>query len=97
MNREERQKNRYRGSVTSSGEYASARDFGNMVAGIVAGRKGFNWNDTRFAFDVLQGAPEPKVSQLAQRYGQEIGVKIYNSEKLEFEILYNHRRYYNFR
>jgi len=30
---------RYRGSSTENGEFGSARDFGNIGAGMVAGRK----------------------------------------------------------
>ncbi len=44
----------YRGSVTSSGKIGSARDFGNIGAGIVAGRNGLGWGDARLGFDGLQ-------------------------------------------
>lgn len=44
----------YRGSVASNGEIGSARDFGNIGAGIVAGRFGLKWGASRIGFDTLQ-------------------------------------------
>jgi len=45
---------RYRGSVTSDGKIGSARDFGNVGAGIVAGRFGLSWKGARLGFDTLE-------------------------------------------
>jgi RHS repeat-associated protein len=45
---------RYRGSKASNGKIGSARDFGNMAAGIVAGRFGLSWGGSRFGFDTLE-------------------------------------------
>ena len=45
---------RYRGSVGPDGKIGSARDFGNMAAGIVAGRFGLNWKGARLGFDTLE-------------------------------------------
>ena len=46
---------RYRGSVATSGEIGSARDFGNIAAGIVAGRNPFlSWETARIGFDGLE-------------------------------------------
>jgi len=65
----------YRGSTTAGGTFASARDFGNMAAGIVAGRNGLSWNMARFGFDLYQSyksgyfTVEAKVTQKAQRIG----------------------------
>ena len=69
----------YRGSVASDGAFGSARDFGNMAAGIVAGRRGLTWGQARAGFDAydsykrgslgVEGAP----SQAAQRLGFIIG------------------------
>lgn len=69
----------YRGSVASDGSIGSARDFGNMGAGIVAGRKGLTWRQARAGFDAydsykrgsigVEGAP----TQAAQRVGFSIG------------------------
>jgi hypothetical protein len=67
---------RYRGSVTSNGKIGSARDFGNMAAGIVAGRFGLSWKGARMGFDLYQGGSEPKVTQLAERHGFLIGQKL---------------------
>jgi len=46
---------KYRGSKTKDGEYGSARDFGNMGAGLAAARNGLNWGAARFGFDTYQG------------------------------------------
>ncbi|PQJ16578.1 hypothetical protein [Aureicoccus marinus] len=45
---------RYRGSVASNGKIGSARDFGNGGAGIVAGRAGLSWEQSRLGFDGLE-------------------------------------------
>ena len=47
---------RYRGSVASNGKIGSARDFGNVAAGIVAGRFGLSWRASRLGFDTLETA-----------------------------------------
>ena len=65
-----------RGSMTEGGKIASARDFGNMAAGIVAGRIGFSWSWTEMSFNILQGGPEPPVSALAQKIGHDIGLSL---------------------
>ena len=70
----------YWGSMTSDRKIASARDFGNMAAGIVSGRAGNDWNLTEIAFNTLQGSKEPIVSSKAQKVGWELGNKIYNIE-----------------
>ncbi|MEL7122967.1 MAG: RHS repeat-associated core domain-containing protein [Bacteroidota bacterium] len=72
----------YRGSVTSSGKFGSARDFGNIAAGIVAGRNGLGWEEARLGFDGLQSYQEGKIAtegqttQRAQRKGLNIGKKL---------------------
>ncbi|RQO80217.1 hypothetical protein DBR40_00950 [Pedobacter sp. KBW01] len=59
--------------------YASARDFGNVAAGYVAGRNGINWKEARLGFDSLQTYQEGKISsegkptQLAQKIGHSVG------------------------
>ena len=45
----------YRGSVSSNGDVGSARDYGNMGAGMVAARKGLSWQKARAGFDMYQG------------------------------------------
>lgn len=67
-----------RGSMTSNGKMASARDFGNIAAGIVSARAGFSYGQAQAAFNFLQGGPEPKVSEQAQRIGHAIGSKLLN-------------------
>lgn len=49
----------YRGSVDSKGDIGSARDFGNIGAGLVAARKGLSWKQARFGFDLYQGISKP--------------------------------------
>jgi uncharacterized protein RhaS with RHS repeats len=47
----------YRG-MSFNGKVASARDIGNYAAGYVAGKNGFGWGTSRFAFDALQTKQE---------------------------------------
>lgn len=56
---------KYRGSVDSNGEIGSARDFGNIGAGLVAARKGYTWTQARVAFDTLETAQESSVIPVA--------------------------------
>jgi RHS repeat-associated protein len=59
--------------------YASARDVGNIAAGIVAGRSGMDWRIARLGFDGLESyqkrglAAESSSTQYAQKLGWEIG------------------------
>lgn len=73
----------YRGSVTSGGLIGSARDFGNIGAGVVAGRSGMSWTTARAGFDALQKwqdkswtAVEGITTQRAQLVGFRIGVSL---------------------
>ncbi len=77
----------YRGSVTNSGKIGSARDFGNIGAGIVSGRNGLSWSQHRLGADGLQTwqqlswthlswAEEGVPTQLAQKIGYKLGVKL---------------------
>jgi len=77
----------YRSSVASDGSFGSARDFGNIGAGIIAGRNGMTWDEARTGFDGLQkiqersfSAVEGQTTQKAQRIGYNIGVTIRNKE-----------------
>jgi RHS repeat-associated protein len=76
MTNQQRDAHRHRGSKTSNKKIASARDFGNMAAGIVAGRAGLSLKRTRNIFDFYQGGTEPAVSAYAQNYGWRMGVYI---------------------
>ena len=49
--------------------YTSARDIGNIAAGIVAAKNGIPWRDARIAFDVYQGGREGISTQNAEYYG----------------------------
>ena len=49
--------------------YTSARDIGNIAAGIVAAKNGIPWSDARIAFDVYQGGREGISTQNAEYYG----------------------------
>jgi hypothetical protein len=59
--------------------YASARDFGNVAAGYVAGNRGLSWEEARFGFDALESQQKGKLvregqgTQLAERIGWETG------------------------
>lgn len=72
----------YRGSVTKDGKFGSARDFGNMAAGVVAGRNGLSWGQARVGFDALESyqrgafASEPATTQKAQRVGYDVGISL---------------------
>jgi RHS repeat-associated protein len=44
----------YRGGVTKDNKFGSARDFGNIVAGMVAAKNNLSWQDARFGFDMYQ-------------------------------------------
>lgn len=71
---------RTRGSMTSDGKMASARDFGNMAAGIVAARAGAPHWFAKMKFNQLQGGPEPPVSAKAQQIGLDMGSKLRKSD-----------------
>jgi hypothetical protein len=68
----------YRGS-NANGKIGSARDFGNLGAGIVAGRKGFSCGASRIAFDALESFQQKKIAtertptQKAQKIGHSMG------------------------
>ena len=49
--------------------YTSARDIGNIAAGIVAAKNGIPWEDARIAFDLYQGGREGISTQNAEYYG----------------------------
>ena len=74
---------KYRGSVASDGKIGSARDFGNIGAGIVAGRANIPYGAARKAFDTLNGSPEPAVSVKAQEVGFKQGVKLFVQDMLK--------------
>jgi RHS repeat-associated protein len=71
----------YRGSKYG-GFIGSARDFGNIGAGIVAARNGLNWRQARLGFDGLESfqkrqfATEGNPTQKAQRVGFQIGISL---------------------
>lgn len=67
---------RTRGSITKDGKMASARDFGNVAAGIVAARYGVPHFLAKQRFNKLQGGNEPPVSAKAQQIGLDIGSKL---------------------
>ena len=76
----------YRGSVAKNGKIGSARDFGNIGAGIVASRNGLGWKGARLGFDALQSlqdkkfTSEPTTTQKSQKLGFEIGLKLKASD-----------------
>ena len=80
------ERHHYRGSVLSGGAIASARDVGNIGAGMVAGRQGLNWASTRFLFDGYEmfkdirsmrfPRRESPTTRKAQRLGYDFGVRL---------------------
>ena len=60
---------------TGQNIYTSARDVGNIAAGIVAAKNGISWLDARLAFDVYQSYSSRNLemeglsTQSAQLYG----------------------------
>jgi hypothetical protein len=75
---------RTRGSMTSDGKMASARDFGNMAAGIVAARAGIPHSVAKREFNKLQGGKEPPVSAKAQQIGLDIGAALRTADRGRF-------------
>ena len=77
------EQHRYRGSVTTDGKIGSARDFGNMGAGLVAGRKGIPRTFARAVFDALESYQTSSLktegipTQNAQKVGFKKGKSIY--------------------
>ena len=64
----------YRGMIigkTVPGQfiYSSARDIGNIAAGIVAAKNGIPWAAARIAFDLYQGGIESLSTRNAEFYG----------------------------
>lgn len=55
---------RYRGSVSANGDFGSARDYGNITAGMVAARSGLSWKRARLGFDTYQGFSTNGLSRL---------------------------------
>ncbi|UII21599.1 hypothetical protein [Fulvivirga ligni] len=70
----------YRGSVAKNGKIGSARDFGNMGAGIVAARNNLSWTIARLGYDGLESyqqrrlSTEGKTTQKAERVGFNMGI-----------------------
>lgn len=77
---------RTRGSMTSDGKMASARDFGNMAAGIVAARAGVPQWYAKMKFNELQGGQEPLVSAKAQQIGLDRGGVLRQKDLLKKEF-----------
>ena len=75
---------RTRGSMTSDGEMASARDFGNVAAGIVSTRNGVPVPLAKYKFNQLQGGQEPPVSSKAQAIGFQMGREIGKQDAQRF-------------
>jgi RHS repeat-associated protein len=81
-----RSEHHYRGSaVPFTGDiptFGSARDFGNIGAGIIAGRAGLSWEEARLGFDALESIQRGKISkegtptQKAQKVGHTIGGRL---------------------
>ncbi len=70
---------------TALGTFASARDFGNVAAGYIAGRNGFPWIVARLGFDSLETVQnqfpttEGQPTQKAEKAGHNAGIQEYNN------------------
>jgi hypothetical protein len=66
--------------------FASARDVGNIAAGVVAGRNGMGWSTARLGYDGLQSAQagaftaESTSTQYAQKLGHNLGIEVFLQE-----------------
>jgi RHS repeat-associated protein len=64
--------------------YASARDIGNIGAGLILGRSGTSWDAGRLALDALESiqkggfATETDGTKYAERLGWNVGIALYN-------------------
>jgi RHS repeat-associated protein len=76
------------GEDPSKPVYASARDVGNIGAGLIAGWNGFSWSASRLAFDAQHSRQKGRIeiesmsTQYAQRLGWRIGNQIYQKTEL---------------
>ncbi|MCQ2211680.1 MAG: RHS repeat-associated core domain-containing protein [Paludibacteraceae bacterium] len=75
--------------------YASARDIGNIGAGIIAGSRGISWTVSRIAFDALEshqhGFDKWHHEGGSTQYGERLGYRI-GSDLLQLKRYYNLRR-----
>lgn len=77
-----RKQHHYRGSVDLDGNLGSARDFGNITAGIMAGKSGLSETIALLGFDALESIQKIKLttegptSKAAQLVGISIGTTI---------------------
>lgn len=82
----------YRGMPILDGKngkpiFASARDVGNIAAGLVAGRDGIGWDSARLILDGLESYQKGEIrrestsTQYAQKLGHRIGSQIYLKTK----------------
>ena len=53
--------------------YTSARDIGNIAAGIVAAKNGISWSAARIAFDAYQSRNELQVEGISTRNAEYYG------------------------
>jgi RHS repeat-associated protein len=78
----------YRGMPILDGKegkpiFASARDVGNVAAGLVAGRSGMGWSTARLGLDALESiqqgsfSSESSSTQYAQKLGHRIGSQMF--------------------
>lgn len=65
----------YRGSVDSKGRIGSARDYGNIGAGLVSARKGLLWPVATMGFDLYHSISNRRIEQegLPTRLAQKVG------------------------
>ncbi|HEY4785682.1 MAG TPA: RHS repeat-associated core domain-containing protein, partial [Bacteroidales bacterium] len=68
--------------------FASARDVGNIAAGIVAGRAGLDWNTARLGLDGLESIQQGRfaIESSSTQYGQRLGFRIGSQMHLKYEV-----------
>ena len=86
------------GSTRNRPVYASARDVGNIAAGIVTGAHGMSWLSARFGFDAYQSysSKRPTIEGLSTRTAQRYGWRIGHDQWLGILGQMNQGNYYAF-
>lgn len=83
------------GTMNGKAVFASARDVGNIGAGLIAGRNGLSWIEARAGLDAVQkiqecswSAQETSSTQMGERLGYRVGLQlIYNSSLFDNELM----------
>ena len=68
--------------------YASARDIGNIGAGLVAGKAGMGWSTARLGFNTLESWQNNHLTteDIGTQYGEKLGWRIGNQMYQNYQI-----------